>query len=194
MQLTVPAACVCVCVCVYSNTIAAIAAQFKQVATPAFAQYAKQVQLNARALGRALVSRGYKLATDGTDNHLLLWDLRPLSLTGSKMEALCDLVHITLNKNAVHGDVSALVPGGVRLGTPALTSRGFVEQDFEVVAGFLHEAVQLAVRIAKSSGKELAAFKLAIEKDEAVRDLADRIKHFSAQFFMPGCDVIAVKN
>ena len=185
---------VCLRVLARSNTIAAIATQFKQVATPAFAQYAKQVQLNAQALGRALVQLGYKLATDGTDNHLLLWDLRPLSLTGSKMEALCDAVHITLNKNAVHGDVSALVPGGVRIGTPALTSRGFVEADFERVAAFLHEAVQAAVRIAKASGKELAAFKSAVEKDDAVQSLAGRVEQFSAQFFMPGCDVTATKH
>ena len=182
------------CVFDRSNTIAAIATQFKQVATPSFAQYAKQVQQNAQALGHALVKLGYKLATDGTDNHLLLWDLRPLALTGSKMEAICDSVHITLNKNAVHGDVSALVPGGVRIGTPALTSRGFVESDFERVGEFLHEAVQCAVRIASSSGKELAAFKLAVAKDEAVLALAERVKQFSAQFSMPGCDAAAVKH
>ena len=164
------------------------------MSTPAFVEYAKQIQLNARALGRSLVALGYKLATDGTDNHLLLWDLRPLQLTGSKMEALCDAVHITLNKNAVHGDVSALVPGGVRIGTCALTSRGFVEADCEQVAAFLHDAVQAAVRIAKTTGKELAAFKAAVEKDQAVQALGERVKQFSAQFFMPGSDIATIKK
>lgn len=170
----------------HNNTIAAIAAQFKEVATPHFKAYAHQIKHNAAALGRALIAKGYKLATDGTDNHLLLWDLRPLSITGSKMEALCDACHITLNKNAVHGDVSALVPGGVRLGTPALTSRGMVEADFEVVADFLHQAVQLTAKIQKSSGKELAVFKAQLEKDEGVKELANRVHQYSQQFFMPG--------
>lgn len=71
---------------------------------------------NARALGEALKKRGYKLVTDGTDNHLLLWDLRGEGLSGAKMEKACDEAHITLNKNAVVGDVSAMNPGGVRIG------------------------------------------------------------------------------
>lgn len=184
-----------------------------------------QVRANAAALGVALSKRGYKLVTGGTDNHLVLWDLRPevrrscplydhhhniwtcitrslygcgverLSWTslephacflsvslpgilcsggngslrfckicsvrllvlqslhaermgtsvhmqgvnGNKMEKACDLVHITLNKNAVVGDVSALAPGGVRIGAPAMTSRGLKESDFEAIADLLHE-------------------------------------------------------
>ena len=82
-------------------------------------------------------ARGYKLVTDGTDNHLILWDLRPTGITGSKMELACDLCHITLNKNAVYGDASAMTPGGVRIGTPAMTSRGLKEADWEKIAEFL---------------------------------------------------------
>jgi len=158
----------------------------KQVASPQFAAYAKQVQSNARTLANALVKKGYKLATDGTDNHLILWDLRPIGISGSKMESLCDELHITLNKNAVHGDTSALVPGGCRIGTPALTSRGFVEADFEQVADFLDQAAKLAVKIQASSGKELAAFKKAVAAEEEVKQLAAKVKEFSSKFFMPG--------
>ena len=68
---------------------------------------------------------GYKIVTNGTSNHLILWDLKPLKITGSKFEKICDLLSITLNKNCVPGDVSAISPGGVRLGTCALTTRGF---------------------------------------------------------------------
>lgn len=78
-------------------------------------------------------------------NHLVLWDLRPIGLTGSKIEKICDLAHITLNKNSVPGDKSATVPGGVRVGTNALTSRSMKEPEMEVVAEFLHRAVQIAV-------------------------------------------------
>lgn len=86
-------------------------------------------------MAQVLFKHGYRLQTDGTENHLILWDLRPIGLTGSKVEKICDAAHITLNKNAVAGDTSALVPGGVRIGASALTSRSMVEADVEVSAG-----------------------------------------------------------
>merc|ERR1712151_1054003 len=92
-----------------------------------------------------LTGKGYKLATDGTENHLMRWDLRPLGLTGNKMEKVLEMVHITLNKNAVHGDVSAMTPGGVRIGAPAMTSRGLKEADFEKIGEFLLEALQFSI-------------------------------------------------
>jgi len=76
----------------------------KQAADPSFKAYAKQVRANAHAIAQVLFKHGYKLQTDGTENHLILWDLRPLGLTGSKVEKICDAAHITLNKNAVAGD------------------------------------------------------------------------------------------
>jgi glycine hydroxymethyltransferase len=86
------------------QTIAGIAVALKQAADPAFKTYAKQVRANADAMAQVLFKHGYKLQTDGTENHLILWDLRPIGLTGSKVEKICDAVHITLNKNAVAGD------------------------------------------------------------------------------------------
>lgn len=77
----------------------------------------------------------------------MLWDLRPLGLTGSKLEKVCDLAHITLNKNAVFGDSSALSPGGVRVGAPAMTSRGLKEADFQKVGEFLMRAVQICLDV-----------------------------------------------
>merc|ERR1711967_195189 len=114
--------------------------------------YAKQVKANAAALAAFLVSKGYKLATDGTENHLMLWDLRPLGLTGSKMEKVLEAVHITLNKNAVHGDVSAMSPGGVRIGAPAMTSRGLKEADFVKIGEFLLEALQFSIDLQAKTG------------------------------------------
>ncbi len=78
---------------------------------------------------------------------------RAQGINGNKMEKACDLCHITLNKNAVVGDVSALAPGGVRVGAPAMTSRGLVEADFKVIADFLHELVQLCLDVQKQTGK-----------------------------------------
>uniref|UniRef100_A0A453D4K9 Serine hydroxymethyltransferase n=1 Tax=Aegilops tauschii subsp. strangulata TaxID=200361 RepID=A0A453D4K9_AEGTS len=100
----------------HNHQIAALAVALKQTLTPGFKAYAKQVKANAVAVGKYLMSKGYKMVTDGTDNHLVLWDLRPLGLTGNKVEKMCDLCSITLNKNAVFGDSSALSPGGVRIG------------------------------------------------------------------------------
>ncbi|KAJ6302331.1 hypothetical protein OIU77_016423, partial [Salix suchowensis] len=111
----------------HNHQIGALAVALKQVQTPGFKAYAKQVKANAVALGNFLMGKGYKLVTEGTENHLVLWDLRPLGLTGNKVEKLCDLANITVNKNAVFGDSSALAPGGyLSAGTPAMTSRGLV--------------------------------------------------------------------
>merc|ERR550537_561923 len=104
----------------HNHQIGALAAQLLEVSTPEFKEYSQQVVKNARALGEALSAKGHKLASGGTDNHLLLWDLRPHGLTGGKVEKVCDMCSITLNKNCVAGDVSALSPGGVRVGAPAM--------------------------------------------------------------------------
>ena len=128
---------------------------------------------------------GYEIVTGGTDNHLVLWDLRPLGLTGSKLEKLCEAVHISLNKNAVRGDTSALTPGGVRVGTPAMTTRGLNEADFEVVADHLHAAAQLSLQLQTLSGPKLADFVKEIEGSAEVRALRDRVTEFATKFPMP---------
>merc|ERR1711871_622704 len=125
-------------------------------------------------------AKGYKLCSNGTDNHLILWDLRPQDLTGSKMEKLCDYDAITLNKNAVYGDRSAISPGGVRVGTPALTTRGFKEQDFEKVAEFLHRAVQIAVKVQADCGsKKLKDWLPALEASPLIGELRTDVNAFA---------------
>ncbi|GBG34381.1 Serine hydroxymethyltransferase [Hondaea fermentalgiana] len=170
----------------HENAIGAIATQLKEVMSPEFKEYAGQVKKNAQALGAALSKYGYKLATGGTDNHLLLWDLRPQEITGSKIETLCDRCHITLNKNAVPGDKSALSPGGVRLGTPALTTRGFTESEFEKVAEFLHRAVEIAGKIQQEHGKALKAFKAGLDNNAELEKLKEDVHAFAKPFPMPG--------
>ena len=134
------------------------------MATPEFKAYAKQVKANAAALCAYLVSKGYKLATNGTENHLMLWDLRPLGLTGSKVEKVFEEIHITLNKNAVHGDVSAMAPGGVRIGAPAMTSRGLKEADFKQIGDFLHRGLIIALETQTKTGKKLVDFLKALKE------------------------------
>ena len=117
---------------------------------------------------------------------MVLWDLRPQGLTGSKMEKLCDALNITLNKNAVVGDRSALTPGGVRVGAPALTSRGFKEADFEKVADFLDQAVKIGLRLQAASGPKLVDFAKAMGEDEEVKALKAQVNEFAKGFPMPG--------
>jgi len=174
----------------HNNTIAAVAVQLKQVATEEFHAYARQIVANSKALARTLIARGFKLATDGTDTHLILWDLRPLNLTGNKLELVCDAASITLNKNAINGDVSALSPGGVRVGAPALTSRKFRERDFEVVGQFLIRAVELAVIIQDRCGsKAIKAFTDQIKITPEVEELRQDVEAFASKFPMPGLSV-----
>merc|ERR1712046_346871 len=106
----------------HNHQIGALATQLLEVNSPEFTEYSKKVCSNAKALAAALIAKGHKLASDGTDNHLVLWDLRPHGLTGGKVEKVCDAASISLNRNCVHGDVSALSPGGVRIGAPSRTS------------------------------------------------------------------------
>eukprot|EP00252_Welwitschia_mirabilis_P012844 TRINITY_DN28381_c0_g1_i3.p1 TRINITY_DN28381_c0_g1~~TRINITY_DN28381_c0_g1_i3.p1 ORF type:complete len:614 (-),score=105.66 TRINITY_DN28381_c0_g1_i3:172-2013(-) len=100
----------------HNNHVAALAVAFKQAATSEYKAYMQQVKKNAQALASALMKWNCRLVTGGTDNHLLLWDLRPLCLTGNRFEKVCEMCHITVNKNAVYGDSGAMAPGGVRIG------------------------------------------------------------------------------
>ena len=119
------------------------------------------------------MAKGYELVSGGTDNHLILVDLRPKSLNGGKVEKILELVNIALNKNTVPGDVSAMNPGGVRMGTPALTTRGFTEKDFDAVADFFHRGVEIALALQKKTGPKMSDFKAALENGaDSIPELA----------------------
>merc|ERR1711871_1097840 len=164
----------------HEHQIAGVAVQLAEVQTPAFKQYVIQLKSNIKALSAKLGEHGYKMATGGTDNHLVLWDLRPQGITGSKYEKICDLINITLNKNAVVGDKSAVSPGGVRIGAPAMTTRGLVEKDFEQIAEFLHEALQLTIKIQSTlDSKKLVDFVKAIESNEELGALRKEVSAFA---------------
>lgn len=168
------------------HQIAGVATQLLEVKTPEFKYYCTQVCKNAKALANKLIDVGYKLVTDGTDNHLILWDVRPLGLTGSKVEKLADLCSITLNKNTVPGDTSALSPGGVRIGVCALTTRGLKEDEFEKVAIFLDRTIKLCIKIQEHSGKKLKDFLDYAELNDEVKTLKKDVNKFATGFSMPG--------
>ena len=124
------------------HIIAAKAVALKEAASPEFHDYARRVVENASALADALMARGFDLVTGGTDNHLMLVDLRSKGVTGKYLQDKLDEVHITLNKNAIPADPEKPgITSGVRIGTPAVTTRGFGKADMEVIA----ECIDLAV-------------------------------------------------
>lgn len=124
------------------HVIAAKAVCFKEALDPAFKVYMKQVKDNALALCNALKKRGFDIVSDGTDNHLMLVDFQKLGLTGKEVEKMLDKVHITANKNTVPNDPqSPFVTSGIRLGTPAVTSRGLKEEDMDVIAEAIYAVV-----------------------------------------------------
>ncbi|GMT18518.1 hypothetical protein PFISCL1PPCAC_9815 [Pristionchus fissidentatus] len=176
----------------HNHTIAGIAVALRQCLSPEFVNYSKQVIANAQALAARLTELGYALATGGTDNHLCLVDLRPKGLDGARAEHVLDLVHIACNKNTCPGDVSALRPGGIRLGTPALTSRGFKEADFVKVADFIHEGIEILLKHKETAGKTIKDVKAYTESNDAIKkelaDLAKRVEDFSTPFEIPGND------
>src|SRR5678815_1819598 len=118
------------------HIIASKAVAFGELLTEEYALYAKQIQRNAQAMAKSFVSRGYNICSGGTDNHLMLIDLRNKNLTGKKAQETLDKAHITLNKNAVpFDDKSPFVTSGIRVGVPAITTRGMKENDMETVVG-----------------------------------------------------------
>ena len=117
------------------HVIAGKAICFGEALKPEFKAYQEQVIKNAKALAAALQKQGFKVLTGGTDNHLMLLDLRDMEISGKQLQNRCDEVYITLNKNTVPNDPrSPFVTSGVRIGTPAVTSRGLVESDMEIIA------------------------------------------------------------
>ena len=147
------------------HIIAAKALAFKEALEPGFAAYQKQVLANARRLAQSLADGGARIISGGTDNHLMLMDVTPFGLTGRDAETLLDEASITVNKNAIPFDTkSPLVTSGIRIGTPALTTRSMTEADMDTVAAFILDAL-------KNSGNE-----------KRIAEIRDEVNRFAAQF------------
>jgi len=145
----------------HNHTIGALATCLKQANTPEFVTYQKQVMANSASMAKKLNELDYTLVSGGTDNHLVLVDLKTSrGVDGARVERILELACIASNKNTIPGDTSALTPGGIRMGAPALTSRGFMEADFAKVAEFFDRAVSIAVALKNTDeGKKLKGFK-----------------------------------
>jgi glycine hydroxymethyltransferase len=147
------------------HIIASKAVAFGELLTDEFTAYAKQVQRNAQAMAKAFVNRGYNIGSGGTDNHLMLIDLRNKNLTGKKAQETLDKAHITLNKNAVpFDDKSPFVTSGIRVGVPAITTRGLKEKDMETV-------VELVDRVL-----------MKIDDEKTIKTVSEEVKQWMKQF------------
>ncbi len=141
------------------HVIAAKAVCLKEALQPEFKEYQKNVAANAKALCKGLQSRGIKIVSDGTDNHLMLVDLTPHGLTGKEVEKLLDSVNITCNKNTIPNDPkSPFVTSGIRIGTPAVTSRGLCEEDMDKIA----EAIAMMLKEGEAKADEARAIVLEL--------------------------------
>jgi glycine hydroxymethyltransferase len=153
------------------HIVAAKAVGFGENLQPAFADYAAAVIRNAQALGAALIARGYHVVSGGTDNHLLLVDLRNKGVTGKVAQQVLERAAITLNKNAVpFDDKSALITSGIRLGTPALTTRGMGVAEMEQIAGWIDEVIA------------------HVDDETTARRVAEEVRALCAGFPVPGIE------
>ena len=175
----------------HNGAIAAIAHAMDKASTPAFKKYQETVIANAQALAGHLQDLGYKIVTGGTDNHIVLVDLSSKKLSGSKAERILEEVGISVNKNTVPGDKSAMNPSGIRFGTPPLTTRNIKPNQMLTVVEFIHQAWNLALDIQRVSGPKLADWKIQLEQHRgAIKELKDKIEAFAVQFPLPGHDDI----
>lgn len=173
----------------HNHAIAGIATALLQAQTPEFVAYQKQVVSNAKRLCEGLIKCGYHIATGGTDIHLVLVDLRNVQITGARAEYILEEISIACNKNTVPGDKSALNPSGIRLGTPALTTRGFVESDIDLVVDFIDRGLKLSKEIAAASGPKLVDFKAACHSEQfagKIAALRNEVEEFGVKFPLPG--------
>jgi len=193
------------------NVYLGIATAMIQVTKPEFKEYQQQVVKNAALLAKLLQEAGYKCVTDGTDNHLVWVDLRNQGLNGSRAERILEEISIACNKNTVPGDKSALNPSGIRLGTPALTTRNLKDADMSQVVHFIDEGnfdsdslfsikivtdIFIGLKLAKeikaaSPGNLLKDFIATMHQDTyqaKIRALRDQVETFAEKFPLPGYD------
>lgn len=174
----------------HENAIAGIAVALKDLCSEEWKDYANQVKKNSKLLGEKLMEKGYKLVSNGTDNHLILVDLNNKGIDGMRAEKVLDVAHITINKNTVPGDLKPMIPGGVRIGTPALTSRGLKENDIILVADFLDRGFKITMDIVNKypkAGKTMKEFNKILKtvKIPELEQLKKEVVEFAKSFPMP---------
>lgn len=175
----------------HDNQTAAIATALLEASKPAFKQYAKQIVKNAKELAAELTKRGFKLSSDGTDNHLLLIDLSNKKVNGALAAYALEVGNIILNKNGVPNDpMPPFYPSGIRLGTPAITTRGMKEKDMKQIAAWIDTVITTCQgyslpKVKEERGPFFKVFKEKISKDKEVLKVAKEVKTFASKFPLP---------
>jgi glycine hydroxymethyltransferase len=147
------------------HVIAAKAVAFGEILDPSFKTYQEQVRVNAQTIAKAFTDKGYHLISGGTDNHLMLMDLRNKNITGKKAQETLDRAHITLNKNSVpYDDKSPFVTSGIRVGVPAITTRGMKTEHMQIVADMIDKVLMNA------------------DNDQIIASVREEVKIFMQQF------------
>ena len=174
----------------HNHTITALAVALKQAQTDDFKQYQQQVIKNAKAMEEEFTKLGHTLVTGGTDNHMVLLDLKPHGVDGGRLEYVLEHVNIACNKNTTPADKSALSPMGIRIGAPAMTSRGMSEEDFKRIVRYFDKCIGLVKEIQGSLPKEankLKDFKakVAAGGNETIDSLKKEIVEWACSFPLP---------
>lgn len=170
----------------HNHIISAVAVALKEANTPEFKQYIIQVKKNAKYLGELFTKNDYNLVTGGTENHLILWDLRSTGISGNKMEKILEYVGISVNKNTILSDKSAFNPNGIRIGLPAVTTRGLKEREMEFLFDVFDECVEISQNIQKNVGKKLKDFIIELDKSEELKKLKFKVKVYANIFKIKG--------
>ena len=173
----------------HNNTIAAVAVALGQVCSPQFKEYSAQTIRNAKCLAELLVRRGFEVVTGGTDNHIVLVSLKSKGITGSKFEKIAEMCHVSVNKNTIATDKSALNPSGIRLGTSAMTTRGFSERDFAFVADTIDEITGVCQQIQqRAASTKLVDFLKTAETQEfksKIQTIGNKVHKYCNPFPLP---------
>eukprot|EP00941_MAST-03F_sp_MAST-3F-sp1_P003331 g3331.t1 len=186
----------------HNHTITALATALKQAASPEFKLYMEEVVANAKMMADEFSKKGYSMVSGGTDNHLLLLDVAASrGVDGARCEFVLERCNISTNKNTVPTDQSALKPSGIRLGSPTMTTRGLLRDDFKTVVDFVNSGVELSREIQddvieRTGQKSLAAFKTELASgkyDEKLSALQLEVANFARQFPTIGFDESTMK-
>ncbi|MCJ1326416.1 Serine hydroxymethyltransferase, cytosolic [Thelotrema lepadinum] len=174
----------------HNHTITALAVALKQAMSPEFKEYQEQVIKNAKSLEVEFKKLGYRLVADGTDSHMVLLDLRPNGIDGARVEAVLEQVNIACNKNSVPGDKSALTPGGIRIGAPAMSTRGMGADDFTRIANYIDKCIKIAKGVQAGLPKEANKqkdfkAKIASGEIEEITSLRKEISDWASTFPLP---------
>lgn len=173
----------------HNQKITALAVALKQAKSAEYKEYVKNVYNNAQVMAEEFKKLGYTLYSDGTKSHLILICLKDVG--GFEVQHVCDRANITLNMNCIHSDKSPLRPSGIRLGTPALTTRGFNTDDFIKVCQFVHEGIEIAKdismksKVPNSSDLDTSKFTENCLSDARIGDLKKRVSEFAVKFDLP---------